>query len=169
VGEEEEDSKIQILQDFIFDIFQNNLKNFKSKFITEVSSSDEAEITFNDIKIKGRLRNKKVRKINYQEIQDNSIQEEEEQMLPPSKKKSKIKYCLKEEDKEMEKLSAKIMFDSENVQEKQKIENDVDDYDWGGPELSFIIESGENLLQPIKFSQYYKTTFKLFYCYSKCS
>jgi rRNA-processing protein FCF1 len=68
VVEEEEDSKIQILQDFIFDISQNDLKTFKSRFITEVSSSDKAEIITNDTRIRGRLRNRKVKRINYQEI-----------------------------------------------------------------------------------------------------
>jgi hypothetical protein len=98
-----------------------------------MSSSDEAEITTNDTKIRGRLRNGKVRRINYQKIQDDSIQEEEEreeeQVLPPLKKKSKIEYCPEEEDEEMEKLSAEIVFDSENVQE---VEDNVDDYDWEG-------------------------------------
>ncbi len=78
-------------------------------------NSNEAEFIFNDTRIKGRLRNKKVKKINYQKIQDDSIQKEKkrekEQVLLPFKKKSKIKYCLKEKNEEMEKLSAEIVFD----------------------------------------------------------
>jgi hypothetical protein len=47
----------------------------------------------------------------------------------------------------MKKLSAEIVFDFEDVQEKQKIKDDVNNYDWGRPKLSLITESREDLLQ----------------------
>ena len=111
------------------------MENLKVKFEIEVFNSNKHKITFNSINIKKKLRNGKIRKINYQEEEKGlSEEEEEKEVILSPKKKSKVKYCPEEENEEIEKLSSEIIFDFEDIQKVINVKDDVDDYDWKGPE-----------------------------------